>query len=182
MTWRLGQNLLVVNLWNNDGTRNLSEEHLRGLYDRMVRERTLKAVFFDGKVRSAENFLAFAASGEIRFYAGYTREEEALEPAGFFWLSDFKGLTAYIHFCLFRRLWGRASVGLAREILKGLLAAENENKDRYFRCVRAAVPRTNRLALGFIERIGFVILGTVPHGAWLAEEGRSVGLVEAYIT
>ncbi len=102
------------------------------------------------------------------------------ETAMIFFMGDFVGFftvsqegegVGRVNHCFFREVWGRAH-RIAEPIIERLLTR--------FPVLRGATPETNRAGIKFIGRCGFTVLGTVPGGAWLAHEGRRVGLVESY--
>jgi hypothetical protein len=180
--WKIGRNLFLINLRNDDGSRNLDDAHLAELFELTRRDEKLETVFYDGSVKNLQDFIRFAENPDRRFYAGYIGRPGALAPAGFVWLDRFAGRSAYVHFNIFPNVPRRDLIALARAVLWAALFAQDPTGRRYLKTLRAAVPQTNRMAIKFMEKIGFVILGPVPDAAYLARENRSVPLIEAYIT
>lgn len=159
--------------------RYISDEQLEFYYSRMVEDGTLSTVFYSYSLFYFGAFREFALERGQTFFAVY----EGDEPLGVFWLDGFRGSAAYVHHCFFKNAWGTGRpVRIARDILRRVLNMTKDDGGFVFDVLRGCTPETHRLAIRLLRNIGFVEVGTVPHGAYIAALGRSVPVIESYLT
>lgn len=161
----------------NDGIPNFRDSEIKGFYDRMVREGTADKVFYDGTVKSADDFLRMMRGRGNALYVVF----EQAEPWGFCWLNHFKMKSARIHFCAFRPAWGRAHE-YARGSMSQLINLRLADGSYWHDVFCGYTPETNKLAIRMLKQAGMKIVGTIPNKLWIASEKRTVGAVVSYFS
>lgn len=148
----------------------LPDEFLYSLAGQMVREGTFHRVFYDGHITTPEQFLATMqkpANVPVFFFDG-------TEPLGFAWLNGLNGGLAFAHF-------GGLKSARGRSVRVGQLALAYWMKNfTFLRLILGITPQPNRLAVRFIERIGFRVLGEIPNVLWDAYQAERVPAVISY--
>ena len=134
-----------------DGLPTLRDSELETLYLTMLEEDKLQRVFYDGGIRSPEDFIRYFKSGGGWLY---TFIDEDRNFYGFFWVNCFEGETCRVHFCMFNRA-GKNILRLGREGIEFL--------KQYFRLIRGVTPADNSIACKFIEKVGMIPLGVMPN-------------------
>lgn len=147
------------------------------LWRRLEREGAVRTLFYDGGVRSEHEFARFALNPARLFYAVLVEGR----PAALFWLDNWTGQAAFIHFAVLRRAWGRAARIIGRYVTAWLLRAEREGGGPLVRTLIGLTPDTHPLAVRFARDIGFSILGRVPHALTLAD-GRAAAAIVSTLT
>lgn len=181
MIYRLGR-VVLTRLRNERGGFDIPDADLTAMYDRMVAEGSRDAVFYDGSVQSAGQFLALAKSG-VELFVG---QDAALDrpDVGFFWLSaGYHDRDAYMHLCFWRDHMGDGyPAWYCREVSYGLLNYPGPDGRPYLDIIRGKTPRTHRSCLRLLADVGFQVSGTVFRACRLAKSRRHVDAVESYIT
>jgi RimJ/RimL family protein N-acetyltransferase len=168
---------------DKDGMRNLPDLYFGGLYRRMKEEGSVHKVFYDGSVQCLADFVKFCKSHVNSFYVLFHGEVKDGNEAGIIWLNgfSFNQRRAYIHFCLFKKLWGNGSIEAIRWSLAELLGLEYE-QEPIFDLLIGFMPVNNRLAIKFSEKVGMITLGILPNAIYDYYEQKRVDAVLTYAT
>lgn len=148
----------------------LPDEFLLGLAVQMQQEGVFERVFYSGEVRGPHGFLELMqrpANLPVFFF-------DESEPLGFAWLNGVHSGVAFAHFCGLKACRGR-SVEIGRQALDYWFGAF-----AFLHVLMGTIPASNRLALRFIRRLGFTVLGEVPGMLYDAKEGKRVPGVISY--
>lgn len=148
------------------------------VFDKMAAEGLLGRVFYDGTVRTPEEFLAdVLRPGSLPFVimAGE-------DVACFTWLNSIEGRAARGHFTFFRRFWGRGnSVPMGRRFFR--YALSRQDADGYlFDCIVGITPQSNPLSWKFALECGCDLAGTIPAFLYMADTRTSVDAVTVAAT
>jgi len=144
----------------------LSDAQLSDIYHTARRENVLEQVAFDAPVNE-ECFLLFARRVEV-FGACFDPDGR---PAGFFYLTNFEGSTARIHFCLFEAGHAcRATIG--GRVLDWCFEVFE------FKALIGIIPSTNTGAIGFARKMGGREIARIPGFCWIEKLKRSVSGVQ----
>jgi hypothetical protein len=136
----------------------LDAEAMRGLYDRMEAQGLARSVFAPGAVHGREDFLALCREpGAAACAMGRGDETLALV-----WLNGFEGRAANLHFCVFREGWPE-SVAIGRFTLDALLNSRGPGRTPPLDLLLGATPASNRAARLYVRKVGFKVLGFIPH-------------------
>ena len=148
----------------------LPDEFLYSLAIQMVQEGSFHLVFYDGTITTPEAFKALMqkpANVPVFFFDGS-------EPLGFAWLNGLNGGLAFAHF-------GGLKSARGRSVKIGQLAVSYWMANfKFLQVILGITPQVNRLAVRFIERIGFKVLGEIPRVLWDAYRAEKVSAVISY--
>jgi hypothetical protein len=159
-----------------DGIPTMTDSEVRGLYERMEADDTAETVFYDGSVLNADDFLKTMKHGMTQLFMVSVDRE----VAGAVWLTDFEVRRASFHFCFFSNVWEMDLVDIGKECVCQILNSERLSVPM-FDCLTGIVPVTNKRAIGWCEKMCFSVLGTLPNGAWIRREQRSVPATVYYV-
>ena len=156
--------------WHEDDPRwTLPDWVVLDWWSRMVRDGTVKRVFYNGAVTNPDQFIAFLQRPTNVPLAIRTDDQEWI---GIAWLTNINRTSAVAHFCGFREGWERKQTIDAGELaLDYWFAFPGVEGGKHFKVLLGITPADNRLALRFINQLGFERVGTVPH---LANGGDAI--------
>lgn len=150
---------------------SLPDEFLYSLAIQMVQEGSFHRVFYEGHITTPEQFLEAMqkpANVPVFFFDGS-------EPLGFAWLNGVSGGLAFAHF-------GGLKAARGRAVRVGQLAVKYWLTNfPWLELILGITPEPNRLAVRFIERLGFTVLGTIPRVIWDAYGAERVSAVISYL-
>lgn len=150
-----------------DGIPTMRDTDLMVIFDKMVRDDTLKYVFYDGSVTNAVEFVQFIKSVDIQLFVVLDDDN----PVACGWLTDFKFCTAQAHFCVFSEAWNRS-------VEVGKLMIEKAMNSMELKMLVGYVPKFNNLAIDFVNKCGGVVVGELPYGA--VRKGRLCPTIIVY--
>lgn len=155
---------------------NSSDTHLAHIYRRIVREKTLLTVFYDGSIKNTKDFINFfeRENNEL-FFVNYNGKE-----AGFFWLNRFVQKSAFITYCLYKDYWGKKSLEISQDCIKALFNKRDSHGDHLLDVLLGLTPSNNKLALKFLSKINMTIVGKIPGIIWDAKTEKTVDGVLSY--
>lgn len=161
---------VVVPYCEFDGVRTYKDSFIMELYDKMVEEGTADTVFSGSGIDSPKSFLAMAKGrpDEVLFYLLFVDGE----VGGIAWLNRFQYRWAQFHFCTFKRIWGRETIGLAKHTLERLLTLGGEG-NYLFDMFVGIMPSRNSVGLAYVQKCGGVVSGTLPYGVFNQTTGES---------
>lgn len=160
-----------------DGVRTMTDSFVMSLWDEMDRLGLAgRAVFFDGSVQDAWEFLREMKSPEVSMYVLRVGND----IGGVIWLNCQTMRTAHFHFCGFPAAWKTGALHGGLFALQTLLGQTGRSGEYLLDTLFGLLPTTNTLALRMMRRAGFVDLGPVPNGVYLHREGRSVPAIMSY--
>lgn len=156
----------------------VSRERLSYVFDRLSDERTLGRLFSDGTVRTKEEFVVdILRVGSLPFLVFWEGR-----PAGLTWYNTLEGRSARGHYVFFKAVWGRrTSVVIGRCIYEYVLSLRDE-RGYLFDVILGLVAGRNTLAWKLPLLCGAFLVGNIPYGAYMAEEGRSEDAVLVAVT
>jgi hypothetical protein len=152
------------------GFWTLHDSEMGMIFDRMVAEKTLGKVFYDGKMVEKSQFIAFFKSPGVLPVTAWTIDQK---PILLSWLTNMEDGHAMIHFCGFRNCPRRILLDAAHGIIK-IFASQ-------FSCLMGITPEAYSEAVHLARLIGMRVLGTIPSMLFLRSEGRRVGGVISYL-
>jgi hypothetical protein len=151
-----------------DDEWSLTDRHMTEIWLQMEREDNIKYAFFDGSVRSLEEWLSFVKQPDV--FVAVVIDVERNIPVHVVWLSNASGPTAWAHHCVL----GKYRRG-AWEAVRAYW------KNSVLRIIFGCTPETNKMAIKFLTKIGrFTVAGTLPELCYLAYENKRVGGTLSY--
>lgn len=169
----------IVPYMRIDGVPTFKDSYIMEMFDKMERDGTIEMVFFDGGVKTREEFLSFVRRPGIQLYEVSVKDSDV--PVGFIWMEMFTKRTAFGHFCAFSEYWGDA-YKIGHEILVILMSMRNSAGDYVLDAIYGFTPIDNTLALGALEAAGFKRAGILPNAFYYASLGRVCDGVMVYFT
>ncbi len=159
-----------------DGQRNFKDSEIVSLYKKMGEEGTLNTVLSDGTIQDSQQFLS-AMKSDCRLHILLDEEPE---PVAVVWLNRLEGKTARLHFCFFKKIWGKKTVEAGKFIVKQLLEYSYE-KEYIYDSLIGRIPTSNVLAINFFKKIGVKFVGELPEGHWNHSMQRSEPALVVYM-
>jgi len=165
-----------------DGIPTFTDSFIMGLYNQMYQEGTADRVFIDGSVLNAEGFLNMAKFGSMKLFVIYGEDNSENSPDGVFWLNNFQAMSAQLHFCFFKKSWGRKALEHSKYCVNASVNMKNALGEPMFDLIHGSTPADNVLALRLVKLSGMTILGEMPCGVWNHKKQESVPAIISYIT
>jgi len=162
-----------------DGVPTFKDSAIMEMFDRMEQDGTLGLVFFDGSIKTREDFLLMMRQPRVQLYGVYLKDEYT--PMGFIWLDQFKHRTAHGHFCAFSSHWGDA-YKIGHECLVRLVQLKDDKGEYVLDAIYGLTPVDNELAIKATTAAGLRIAGTLPYAFWSEEDNKSHHAVMTYFT
>ena len=159
-----------------DGIPTYPDSIIKGLYLKMEHDKTAREVFFDGCVRTADDFLHMMKFGQNRLWVIVVDED----IVGIVWLNNFEARYAWFHFCFYSNFWGKDTVGVGKRCVLELLNLEDE-QGYMFDMLCGLVPENNINAINWCHKMNFETLGRLPCAAFNADLNQSETGVIFYV-
>jgi L-amino acid N-acyltransferase YncA len=137
---------------------NLPDNVIIGVYRKIVEQNLLDKVFYDGSIKTVEQFLAMMklkSNLPVLAYNG--------ELLGLAWLNDIAKDRALAHFVMFKEAWGKHTKEVGNKILDYYFSMENDQGENIFKVLIGNTPAWNKAALRYIKQLGFSVIGEIPH-------------------
>ena len=163
--------------FKHKGQWSLSDDFVRYAYACMVHDGVANIALADGCATNADEFLALMQSPSQQLYLGLIGEI----LGAVVWCNNFKKGSCEVHYATRKWTWGKYTVRLGKEFCAHIL---NQKDDRgyLFDILWGVTPAEHRLACRFLKRLGWVVLGTVPHGVYDASRQATVPAMISYYT
>lgn len=139
---------------------NPSEEQLEEIYEGIRSGGYLDSVFYEGGIETPWAFINFAKDPFNTFFAMHYKG--TIEACA--WLNCFEGRTARVHFSTLPICKPGHSIKHGLNFTRWCLTAPNPEHlgHSWLNTLVGCTPANNKLALRFIKRIGFKIMGQIP--------------------
>lgn len=138
-------------LMHVNGVKTLTDNHIREVYREAVNGDVLSAVML-GQPMTEDAFLHFVKSPENCFAVVYDSE---IKPVAFYWMNNFSGRCAAIHFCVLRHAFSQ-SFDIGKYVCHWILDTG------YVDTLIGITPKVYRAAIKFVKRLGFVEKAAIP--------------------
>lgn len=148
---------------------SVPEESIKSLFYRMEKEEKASAVFHDGLIVTAEQFMEYMQSPGNLLYIIMTGSGSC----GFFWLNCFDAKSARIHFCSFGGFPRDVLLMEGREAVRTIMGFKGADGRNMLDSLTGVIPARNKVAWSFLHDLGFEKVGIHPCGAYIAETGES---------
>ncbi len=160
-----------------DGVPTFKDSFIKGLFDRMQEEGLVDMVFYDGSVKSSDEFLQMMKFGMNSLFI----IEFKGEIAGLCWLNNFCSRRAEFHMCFFSNLRGQDAVEVGKEVVKELLYMEDGAGNPIFDLLFGMTETENVPAIRWCRAMEFETLGIIPSAVWNAKLKKSVPAQFSYV-
>ena len=148
---------------------SLTNYDLSIIYYKILEQRLLKTLFYDGSILSTQAFIDKMKDPGVRLFLGFHEGEIALLS----FLTTFDQRTAQGHFTSLKI---KSEIDIVKEgkyFVNQLLNMKREDT-YYFDTFYGIVPVTNKLAIRFSERCGMTKAGIIPKFCFNYFEQKSV--------
>ena len=172
----LPDNLTLIPYAAEDNTINLPDSYLAQVFRRMVREETVRKVFYDGSITNTMDFIKLFRNPDNEFFF----VEQAGRETGFFWLNRFRHRSAFINYCFHREFKGQQALAISQACLDFLLSRKDAHGDHCTDVILGLTPASNRLAVIFLQMNGMTIIGRVPRFLYDASKDATVDGIFSY--
>lgn len=159
-----------------DGVYTVPDEVIVSVFYKMVSDKTAEIVFYEGTIRSPEDFLKTLKSPSV--LPVFVLVEGKLQAVA--WINDLKFNHATAHFCVFREAWGKYSRDMGREVLRYWFSFKKDEGSPLFDLILGVTPAEYKFALKFVSDLGFKIVGEVPKVLYNAYKQKSSNAVLSY--
>jgi len=170
-------NITLLPYTEVDGIRTAADSDIKRLFDRTVEDGTEKIVFYEGTIKTADQFLHMAKSRNALFYLVII----GTETIGYIWFNRLENKTAHYHFCSFKEYWGK-NEEIGKHILPTVLGWKNKKGGYLLDLLIGYIPIWNKRAIAFSLKCGGKSAGTIPNAIWNGETQKSEDAVFIYYT
>ena len=161
-----------------DGIRTFTDTFIKSLYSRIVAEGTDKIVFYDGGIKSGEDFLAYMKCGQNFLLV----IENETDISAILWINKILYRTCYAHFCGFNGSIGAGSVDVGRFAMNHMFGVTDDSGQPCFETVLGLIPSWNIVGIKWLKKVGLVEIGKIPNALWDEQENKSVDGTLLHIT
>ena len=166
-------NFRIIPYVEQNGAWTLPDETMIGVWNRLVFCDLVDTLFYSGETTTPESFLRLVKAPHN--VVNVVVDERQIVFIS--WLNDVGPNFAFGHFCGFPEIWGKHSVEVGKMVVDYWF-----DNFKLLDTIIGKIPAVNKMAVRFIEKLGFTILGTIPHLAHGHDENKKVGDVLTYIT
>jgi len=159
-----------------DGIATFTDSEIIGFYYRMVDAGAANTVFSDGQIQSGEEWLLMAKSPGSFLFVVYVGSEVVAVA----WLNRVEIRTARFHYCMFYNGWKKGSVEIGTQVLETLMGRKDSNGEYLFDMLTGLTPLSNRLAVRYLKKCNWKIVGELPFGTWNHKKQKSEPAVVSY--
>ena len=160
-----------------DGIPTFTDSFIVRLFERVQNEGLFYALFYDGDVKTAGDFLNMFKFGKNQLFVIVIGKE----IAGIVWLNNFEVRRAEFHFCFFENLRGKRSFEIGKKVVSELLNMEVNGKP-IFDILTGLTPANNRAARLWCKKLGFTTLGVIPSAVYdHYQSGKSIPGIVSYV-
>jgi len=159
-----------------DGIRTIKDSEIKELFARTKQDGLVETVFYDGYIRTADDFLLLMKNKFIFFWV----LKDGEQTVGYVWLDRAEGKAIRQHYCTFKEYWGKA-VELGKFVLDKIMALQNDD-GFIFSVLIGIVPEWNKKAIDFSVKCGGVNAGVIPNMIWNGYKEQTENAVLIYYT
>lgn len=142
---------------------------MKRIYNKLKKSGMYETVFYGGQYPTYESWLQYI--NDEAWLVKVT--EEGKDIAGF-WLTDFEGKTACLHYWIYREAWARTKeIGVT---ILNWIANHVPSIDRLI----GKTPSTNKLAVRYLEKVGFEVFCKIKDCITLANGDYDTAIISNY--
>ena len=161
-----------------EGVWSLTDRQLLEIYLKLLKHRLIDKVFIMGEASTPDKFVAMIKNKRNVFNIVINEENECTTLS---WLNRWGFNHAFVHHCFFPEAWGKHTYEIGKMVLKYWFEMKKDNGEPILDVLMGKTPESNRLAVRFIKKMGFTIIGTVPGICFDVKQKKKIGAVFSYI-
>ncbi len=159
---------------NVNGYCSVNDSILTGIYDKMVEEGKLDKVFYDGSVKTPDQWLSFIKNPFV--FPVLVLKDDA-DIVGIAWLNFFEHKSARVHFCIF----GKFHKGIADAMVNYWKGLKREDGEQMLYVLVGMTPEWNTATVHLMKIMGFQMLGTIPYYCYTENTKELAGASVGYL-
>ena len=170
-------NYIIVPYLCVDGIPTWRDSDIARVYDQIVSEELYQTMFATEFEMPRDLFISMMKSSSTIFMGVLDKDGVV---AGIGWLNRFEGKIARMHFCVFKKWWGRSAeiMGTIREYIHSL---KGEDGSPLFIRFIGYIPSRNIFAVKCALRDGCTLCGIIPNYFWDYTNGKSIEATVVYM-
>jgi RimJ/RimL family protein N-acetyltransferase len=142
-----------------DGSWSIPDEGMIDAFFKASEQESIKSIFWDGKVKTAEDFINYFKSP--RNLPVFVFKDN--KACGFAWINNVSMGHASSHFCVFREFWGsKHKKEIFESVMDYWFGFKGEN-GFLFDTLIGMIPKFNTHAIKYVEDNGFKLVGEIPN-------------------
>ncbi len=142
-----------------NGEWSIPDEALEEAFNRTLAQDSLKSIFWDGKVQSAEEFIHyFQCPRNLPVFVF----KDGI-PCGYAWINSISMGSASSHFCVFKEFWGSEYKSEIFESVMNYWFSFTDGDKPLFDTLLGMIPKFNKHALKYAKENGFNLVGEIPN-------------------
>ncbi len=158
-----------------NGSRTVPDDLVKGFFRQMVADGTAHIVFYNGNVKTDQDFLDTMKSTDN--FPSFILVDGKIGGLG--WLNGVVGNYAFSHFCFLKHAWGKDTAEMGKAIINYWLSLPGV-EGPFLDVLIGLIPDFNQHATTFAQKMGYVRIGVIPKMAHNAYAGESVGMTVLY--
>lgn len=147
----------VIGYVELDGAKTFNDKTLAAIYETLKGDGVLDRVFYDKSMKTPDDFIQFMKSPGN--YPAMVVVDDKIQGIG--WLNGIQGKAAFAHFAFFRESWGAYSEEMGEALMEYWFGFGGESP--MLDVLIGQIPAWNKKAISFIKRLGWNVLGNIPH-------------------
>lgn len=155
--------------------RNKVANYLPSYYDKMVEEGLLEYAFYDGGVKSFDDFANIALNPNIVFLLAFKKYEDSLirDPIGHLYIANMQGYCGMAHFNLLRA-YHKKAVDVMTDVLNEVFSVKRKDGTPFVTTLLGLTPMTNFPAIRTIKKVGFETIAIIDKICYLHYKDKYV--------
>lgn len=164
-----------------DGVPTLKDSQVLLLFRKAKAEGTLKWILYgiNYDAMTEEQFLNWFKFGACKMWVVLWKGK----LVGWIWIDDIRLKAGRLHYNFFRWAIKEGITGyVGRQCLKHFLNLKGRDGNHVFDVIRGETPSFNKLAVGYLKKLGMTIVGSIDQMAWSFDRQKAYPMIISYTT
>lgn len=162
-----------------NGAWSIDDQHMIYLYDQCREKDLIKQVFFQGEVKSPDDWLNIMKRPSNVVHTIWGPDKL---PYLIAWLNDWGRTFAFAHFITWPRAWGKHTVELLYQSFEYWFSFKRDDGTPLLQTIIGRTPAHRPIVTNFLYKLNAHVLGEIPRMAYDVYQQKDVGIVISYIT
>ena len=155
-----GDGVVIIPYVEVNGARIIPDDMIEALWEKGIAEALDTKVF--GEKKTFWEFLDMLKSNKN--LSLFMFKENGKSPLGIAWINGLTRTHAFAHFMFLKEAWGMHTMPLGRACCRYWFALGSP--DPILDILVGNIPSSNRAAIRFVQRLGWTVVGEIPHLAY----------------
>lgn len=164
-----------------DGIPTLKDSQLAVLFNKAKAEGTLKYILYgiNYDAMTEKQFIDWFKFSACKMWVVLYQQK----LVGWIWIDDIRLKAGRLHYNFFRWAIKAGITGeIGRQCLKYFLNLKGADGNYVFDVIRGETPAFNKLAVGYLKKLGMTVVGTIDKMAWSFDRQKAYPMVISYMT